>query len=262
MKQLKKQLSRVKRWFNKPVPKFPRVIEMRELSSQSVKFLIHSRTEFFRTKGFGNEREQLEKFLSFVEKNDVVYDIGASIGLLTVLTAVRCTHGQVLSFEPDPDIQRRLEENINLNKLKNVRVLPYAISNKDSQLNLYTAGTDALSPSLFEDPSLEALKLKAIDVEARSLDSIIVSDHLPAPTILKIDIEGAEYDALQGAIRLLKGDLMQAPRIIFIELHPKILSKSSISLEAIAGFFETCNYQKIWEIDRSAEIHQIYQKRV
>jgi FkbM family methyltransferase len=260
MKHFRRLVRRLRNWFKKPESSYPRIVEVIELAPRPLSFLVHSAIEFFRTIEFGNEKEQLEVFLSYIEKWDVVYDIGASIGLHAILTACICTEGEVLTFEPDPHIRQRLEHNIHLNELRNVRVLPYAISDKDTERRLYTAGADTLSPSFYYDGE-KNLTLKRITVNARMLDSIIVIDDLPIPTVLKIDIEGAEYDALKGAIKLLKGELAKSPRIIFIELHPTLLSQSGIDLKEIVNFLEACNYLKVWEVQRDEQFHQIYEKR-
>src|SRR5262245_26402911 len=69
-------------------------------------FEINNQVERFRTEGFGGERSFLEYFLGQIESDDTVFDIGASVGLMTVFAAskVRC----VYAFEPDPENMGRL----------------------------------------------------------------------------------------------------------------------------------------------------------
>jgi FkbM family methyltransferase len=253
-----KRLRRVwKRLNRKNV--YPRIVEMSELSARPVRFRIHSDTELFRTIGYGGEEEQLAVFLKYLKATDVVYDIGASIGFNAVLTALVCTEGQVLAFEPEPLIRQRLEENIALNALRNLQVLPYALSNENKQLQLFTGGTDTVSPSLHGD-NHKKMQLDSITVEARQIDKLIAEDKLPLATVLKIDIEGAEYDALLGAEKLLSGDLGLAPRLLFIEVHPEFLVQFNASVELMVSFLTRLGYEKIWETDRNRQIHHLYQR--
>ena len=240
----------------KPKP-YPQTVEISDHSPRPIKFRIHSDTERFRTVAYGGEREQLGVFFQHLKENDVVYDIGASIGLTVLLSAAWASKGQVIAFEPDKEILQRLDTNIKLNGFKNITVLPYAISHSNQMMRFYSAGADDVSPSL-TGKNVKGLQLAYTDVEARTLDSLIETKEIPAPSVLKIDIEGAEYDALRGAEKLLMGEIATAPRLLFVELHPDFLVDYKVDVETIREFIQSAGYKRIWQVQRDAQIHEIY----
>jgi FkbM family methyltransferase len=241
---MSKLAKRLKRFLNlgKSPSVYPQIIEFTEYSPRPLKFHIHSDTEIFRTKGFGGEREQLGIFLN------------------AILTALACPQGKVVAFEPEPLIRQRFEANIALNAIDNLQVLPYALTKENGQLSLYTGGTDTVSPSL-HGANVKQLELETITVTARTIDSLIEEDKIAVPDVLKIDIEGAEYDALLGAEKLFRGDFGKAPRLLFIEVHPEFLPQYGGSVELMEAFLERHAYEKIWELNRNHQIHHLYRSK-
>jgi len=124
------------------------------------------------------ERNMLEDLIQQVTSNDVVWDVGAHLG---IYSAFLCRHAEtVVSFEPNRARRAILRENLRRNGLKPL-IEPHFLG-------------DGSGPS----------------VEADSLE-------LPEPTVMKMDIEGGELDALHGMTQLLKREDF---RLIFIEIHP------------------------------------------
>ena len=94
------------------------------------------------------------KFISrYLKKDEHFIDVGSNVGIYTLLAAsIVGNNGLVYSFEPDYISNKRLLENIKLNKLKNVKVFQYAISNKNSKL--FTHGHDTMNRIRYDnDPS-------------------------------------------------------------------------------------------------------------
>ena len=95
------------------------------------------------------------KFISrYLKKDEHFIDVGSNVGIYTLLAAsIVGNNGLVYSFEPDYISNKRLLENIKLNKLKNVKVFQYAISNKNSKL-FFTHGHDTMNRIRYDnDPS-------------------------------------------------------------------------------------------------------------
>src|SRR5580765_7707639 len=74
------------------------------------------------------EPAEIAWVLARLEPGDVFVDVGANIGVFTVMAAKRVgPTGRVIAFEPSPSVIRYLEENVRLNELTNVTVCPLAL---------------------------------------------------------------------------------------------------------------------------------------
>jgi FkbM family methyltransferase len=132
----------------------------------------------------------------------VFYDLGANIGLFTLLAA-RCVGpaGKVFSFEPDPAVAARLRRNIARNGFANVTVVESGVWS--------SSGNFEFVPATSASPDRGVGTLMAtrdtgqgIPVRCVALDDFIQS--ATPPDAIKCDVEGAELEVLRGAESLLK----------------------------------------------------------
>lgn len=149
----------------------------------------------------GDAEESVQKMI--VERltpGAVFYDLGANIGLFSLLAArVVSTNGRVFSFEPDPDVRRRLRANIARNDLPNISVVEAGVWSSSCEMSFLAA--DASSPDRGTG-HLEAQEGKGgTTVRCVSLDDF--SQTAPPPDGIKCDVEGAEVEMLRGAKRIL-----------------------------------------------------------
>lgn len=197
-----------------------------------LKFNCSTRTEYGRTLGYGGELLPLASFLFLLKPDDVVWDIGASVGLYTLHAAQKVK--KVIAFEPDPETAKRLYENACRNDLqKKVDIKQFALGDSEKESNLCTDGLNGFAPSIGDlqrHSSLITVNMKTIDSIARDEESY--------PSVLKVDIEGAESLALKGGEQFLKS--VNRPRIIFLEVHPEYLPAYGSSemglIKLICGF--------------------------
>lgn len=161
-----------------------------------------------------------------LEEEGVVIDVGANIGIYTVMLARSHPKLKVIAIEASPKIFDRLRINCNLNNLSNVTLLNYAITDKDNSIaELYER--DSMSTILKDflvdfgisgDKNGKGISRSVIkrEIKTRTLDSIIQSMNLTKVSLLKLDIEGAEMLALEGAA----GSLSQKKiKNMLIEYH-------------------------------------------
>jgi FkbM family methyltransferase len=120
----------------------------------------------------------------------VFADVGAHLGYYTVRMANKC--GRVVAFEPNPKSRAKLLKNIELNGLRNVTVLPYACGEARYRAKLYPAGSGSTLLEGF-------VSAEPIEVEVVPLD-----ETLDRVDLAKIDVEGYEWNVLQGARRLIE----------------------------------------------------------
>jgi FkbM family methyltransferase len=179
-----------------------------ELSNKSkIKLYRNNRlTEYILFQKF--EEIELKFFEVFLKKNDFVIDIGANIGLHSIYCSkIVGDNGKIFSFEPTPNTFKQLSDNIELNKLSNVLICNFGISDCETKLMLNTSEyynawntfTDIkknVNSSIFE---------RTIEVDVLRLDKWIVYEKIDFEKIalVKIDVEGWEKFVIQGASKLL-----------------------------------------------------------
>ena len=142
-----------------------------------------------------------------LEEGDVFVDIGANAGYFTIIAASKVGEdGLVYAFEPNPKLSENLKLSLEKNNLsKRVEVINKAISNSDSKTEeLYMSndnsndGISSLKPGEIHLESGDLSKLNTMEVETITFDNFIINKSKNNIKIIKIDIEGAEYEALQG----------------------------------------------------------------
>lgn len=126
----------------------------------------------------------------------VFVDVGANIGFYTLMASKLA--GSVISVEPGPETRALLEENLVLNGCKNVRVLPYALSDTTGPATLYQAGRDIGGASM----RVLGNGAQEFNVETRRGDDIL-KEVTTSPVFIKIDVEGLEFHVLRGFAELL-----------------------------------------------------------
>lgn len=211
-------------------------------------FRINNNIEEFRLANWGGEKEYVLDMVACLKSDDIFYDIGSSVGLVSIHAANKLKNGKVISFEPDPENQKCLKENYKLNKLNNYKLIPIAVGETLDKLKLYTSGSNGFSPSLQKVNGIE----NAIEVEVNSIDNLILSKEIPYPNVIKIDIEGAEFIALKGMKNLLLS--REKPRIIFVELHPVFLPSFNTSVPEILEFMGQFEYQITEQVERDKQV--------
>ena len=142
-----------------------------------------------------------------------ILDIGANIGYNTLMFS---DYGPVHSFEPVYD--KIVEANIKSNNLKNpVKLYGCALSNVECVSNMYAPqrGCQYENKINYGGTSLcmhgERLGNQTVQAQCKRLDDIYDG----TPSIIKIDVEGHELQALEGAINTIKKHMP----MIFIEIH-------------------------------------------
>ena len=143
-------------------------------------------------------------------QGDVFYDVGANVGFFSLLAAKLVgSSGRVYCFEPQPSAIAQLRANLGLNGFTNYEVIEAAVADQrgTARLAVGRGGLwSELTAKLVDDNGGGTF---AVDLVA--LDDL----DLPAPRLVKIDVEGAESRVLAGMTRLL---LEHRPTLV-IELH-------------------------------------------
>lgn len=161
---------------------------------------IQRRLYFFRE----YEPETCDYWVRAAGRANTIFDVGASVGLYALLAAVANPRCQVHAFEATPEIARILAGNVLLNSLDNVHINHLAVGRAPGQAFLHrflgpTGDNEGMNFVSSQQP-------EAVDhmVEMVSLDHYCQQRGIERIDLLKLDIEGGEYEALEGARRLLE----------------------------------------------------------
>ncbi len=196
--------------------------------------------------------------LDFIQKmslgDKVVYDVGAFHGLLTMFFAVSAR--TVVAYEPNSKNRARLQENLNLNGIKNVFVRPYGLG---SQPQTATMTWSPLMPgggSLKEETVSNLRKNPAAiseEIEITTLDKDIQKEGLPAPDFIKIDIEGLELEALRGA----RETITRRRPTLYLEMHGETMKIKKRAVFEIVEFLEELGSVSIQHVETGTTITQV-----
>ena len=189
------------------------------------------------------ERQTRNALKALVKPGSVVLDIGANIGVHTMLLAdLVGPSGRVLSFEPSDYGVRKLRRNLELNP---------ELAGRVTLFHCFLAATDgaAVPDRIFSSWPLadsEGLHQKHLGLAmptngapGRTIDGILAELGGPSVQLVKMDVDGFESEVLRGAAALLSGS-----RPIFVmELSPYVLDERGSSLEELLGFLVPNGYR-------------------
>jgi FkbM family methyltransferase len=165
---------------------------------------------------------QMELVASLVGPGDVVWDIGAHHGFVTLCAARRVGRaGEVHAFEPSSGNLWFIARHLRWNGVDNATVHPFALSSFEGECRFGGGRTS----------KLHALGNGNESVRVCTGQSLIRSGAARAPTFVKIDVEGAEGAVLAGVIEMLRRDT-----ILLIAMHSRAAHDECTAILETAGF--------------------------
>lgn len=170
-----------------------------------------------------------------------VWDVGANVGHYTTLFAERVgSSGRVYAFEPLPTTVSKLAAATG--GLDNVSILPVALSDRTGNATIDPGDEDQLATARIEEDG-------AVPIELRTGDHLISTGTANLPTMVKIDVEGHEFEVLRGMTHALRAGTL---RDIFIEVHFAIFAATGRSDRPalIERLLSECSFKLRW-IDQS-----------
>jgi len=176
------------------------------IGGRTLTFRQQSIAEFDHMRPMHNETPLIEHFVREIGPGDIVWDVGANVGSWTL--PATDAGADVYAFEPIPSNQAALRYNLNVNDL-DATVVGLALSDTSGQASMtydsrHTAG--AGQNSLYASEA-SGEQISVLTATGESLP-------IPAPDVVKVDVEGAELAVLSGL-----GDRLDGARRVFVELH-------------------------------------------
>ena len=157
-----------------------------------------------------------------------VLDVGANIGVFALKAARGVRPGRVYAFEPNPQTYPRLLRNLEQNRAWNVSPFPVAIGSSTGTACFDPAAASTLGRILAAGSLPSCVGL---DVRVLTLADILQQERISVVDLLKLDVEGAEADALRGA-----GTSLHKVDRIVMEYHSSELLRECTDLLGSFGF--------------------------
>ena len=200
------------------------------------------------------EQAALNAFLGLIAPGDIIWDIGANIGLYTILAARRVgSAGRVVSWEPGPATFRLLTDHVRANGLADrCELLQAAVHDGSTpEVSFWQDAADSVSSTNRMSSQATVGSGQTVRVEAANLDSWC--DRLGrTPKVIKVDVEGAEVLVLRGAPRLMAGDFGPPPSFV-VAVHPHMMPELGCRVEELVEVMKASRYGALDLDGRPAE---------
>lgn len=186
---------------------------------------------------FGFRDDSHKTLMSLVKPGQTILDIGTNYGT-TILQFAKLLNGQgfAYGFEPDPLNFKLCQQNMSLNPFTNIEVENIGLGNTESSLYLVV---DTASNRGGNRISTQIDNREHTEVKVIKLDSWAITKNLSQVDLLKIDVEGYEYEVLKGGVELLK----RFKPTLFIELDDENLRLQQSSALELVEFLQALGYQ-------------------
>ena len=184
-----------------------------------------------------NELPVQRALVSVLRPGDVVLDVGANVGFLTVIMArLVGSAGHVYAFEPVPANAALIRRNARRNGFRHVTVLEQAVAAQAGRAELVLAAYSGGAALASADRPPDAVD--SIDVEVVTVDIAVADGRVRSPQLVKIDVEGAELAVLEGMTRTI-GD---ARPIVLCEVDAGDADRFASKRQACIDHLEEAGY--------------------
>jgi len=176
-----------------------------------------------------------------IDEGDIVIDIGANIGYYTkIFSKIVGVNGKVIALEPNINFQKTL---LNINNIKNnIVLLQLAAGSENKKIDYFIHSRHLGGHKCYYVAGNSDLYLKTT-VNARTLSAIFKQEEIydKKITLIKIDVEGFEYQVLKGLEAWIV-NTKYMPKIIF-EVSPYELGQASTSIQYLQKWFDHYSYK-------------------
>jgi FkbM family methyltransferase len=152
------------------------------------------------------------------EKNSILIDIGANIGVFSVFASIN-TNSKIIAIEPHPDNYTLLLRNLELNHIDNIITINSAVGERNESRFLAIGKVLSGCQLIPSGYSLPAMK-KSIEIDCRTLIDIMQKGNINLerePCFIKLDCEGSEYEIMKS----IDDEILSRIKVISMEYHLK-----------------------------------------
>lgn len=205
--------------------------------------------------GLGYEPEVTGIVRRLIKPGDTVLDIGANVGWFTSLFGKLVgPTGKVIGFEPVPDNYARLVEHVEINDLaQNTEIMRVAVGKEKSNVDIHVFENRTKARSSLSSLN-ETTNFVKIPVQLVTVDGILKERSIGNISLMKVDVEGAEFDVLLGAKQLLTQE--NAP-IIVIEINNDVNDSFGYKATDMKNLLKSYGYQHFYSISSAQKLKPI-----
>jgi FkbM family methyltransferase len=184
-----------------------------------------------------------------IQPGMTILDIGANEGFYTTFLAQRVgSSGAVVAFEPSPRERARLERNVAINGIDNVRIVPKALSDKAGRAVFHVADAEHNGQNTLGSFGHKGVnEVESIEVDVVRLDDVFSEFARVRLDLIKMDVEGAELAVLRGAAELIARDRP----LILLEVFDAALRGQGASAADLLDWLRAAHYQ-LWAFDETS----------
>jgi FkbM family methyltransferase len=179
----------------------------------------------------GTTEPDLQQRLSeLLRPGAVFYDVGANVGFFSAIAArLVGREGRLVAIEPSPPTAERLRRNMELNGFDHVTVVEAAASARPGRAAfsvqpLHRSAGSRLS-AISRPPHASETTVETVTIDQ------LIDDGMPPPDVIKLDIEGAEVDALAGMVTTLR------------RARPTVLCETHGTADKVIALLEAAGYE-------------------
>jgi len=191
------------------------------------------------------DRLTIARLRRLVRPGMLAVDVGAHVGFYTLLLArLVAPAGRVVAVEPAPENASLLARNLEFAPERSVEIVQAAAGREDRE-RTFVLSDSSDTHSFYPHPLSRSVG--SVVVRERRLDRLLAA----SPDFVKIDVEGAELEVLQGLSGLVCGD---RPRAVLVEVNPACLEAAGASPAALLEWLEEHGFAPLELADEQAGV--------
>jgi len=185
---------------------------------------------------WGIKEESRSKLYSLLKIGDTAIDIGANMGeTLMNFSKIVQSNGNTHGFEPDSINYARCVENLKLNNLKNITLNKLGLGNAAGEFRIKVDTPTNRGGNRITDQNDENSEI----IQVITLDQYVLDKNISKIDLIKIDVEGFEFNVLRGAEQTLS----KYNPVLFIELDNDNLKQQNASAKILIKFLAEKGYE-------------------
>jgi len=188
-----------------------------------------------------------------LKDDDIIFDVGANVGIMSLFFANKAKNGQVYSFEPTHYALNKFKKNLSLNPELANRIIvtnTFVSAKSDANPDIIAFSSWSLTNRTDKDHEFHlGTPMSAEGVPSITMDDFVAKNNINKLDFIKVDTDGHEYEVFSGAKNTIA---TLRPKIIF-ELGLYVMKEKNFDFDFYWNYFHPLNY-KLYDLTNTEEI--------